>query len=488
MANVPKLKPLQVEVANKVFFEEGYNSHLYVAGRQSGKTYLVAWTCMMLLLYLVGKVEPKTKRMKKLVKTARGLGSKPVVSVIMPQYTQALSFGREALAPMMDDWRALPRCKDVIFTQERRSWGVMCRYGTQEAEITLHGLKDPQSLRGKTRTMLVVDEVADLDMRDIREVLLPMMKETGGFIFYTGTAKSNLSLTDLANYHEKTDGASLTVHSIYDELEAGQITQATLDAKIAEYPDGEEDYLFRQEYCADWTQAPEGAILKDWRMEVADPSYVEDAIDWAISMDIGFASKYVVMVWAIMGGGKVVLHDAREWKETMTADIIDEIARNNINRRIVVYVPHDAARRSGVAETTEKDAWRRATFASAVRDIPQKRGATRISREESIRMTRVRLNDVLICKAMLENRVVDYARNCKFKDGSEDLDKDNVHDHALDAFRYGIQGMELTGMFDMEKSDEEPGWLKYHRMMERRLSPVEASMRHELEQGSITEL
>ena len=480
-----QLKPLQREVANKVFMSEKYRHHVYIAGRQSGKTHFAGWACMYMMMQLLGAAKPPSRRMRELVEKSYQLSSVPAISIVMPQQTQAYSFGKETLSQLVQTFRE--NYPNVHLSQSRQSWKVDCAHRERRGVITLHGLKEPQTLRGKTRVMIVTDEVADMDFGEVSEVLEPMIDKTGGIMLHTGTAKSNLSLKNLVETHRARDNATVTTHTIYDELRKGQITQAQLDDKIASFPNGEEDYLFRQEYCADWTQAPQGAVLKDWAMEPAPPNYTDRVLDWVVSMDIGFATECVVMVWAVIGGGKVVLHDARSWHETKTRDIIDKVAKNNLGRSMHVYVPHDARRRSAITGSTEESLWRDAPFAQTVRMTPQRRGKLNITPAESIRITRVRLGDILVCEAMRNNRVVEHARNCKYRDGTEEHLKDNVHDHAFDAFRYGVVAMDVHRHFEARAANEEEGWVSYTRELEQRANPTRAGQR-EFAPGTITRL
>ena len=270
------------------------------------------------------------------------------------------------------------------------------------------------------------------------ELMRPILKMNGGWAAFISTPRGYNHLWTQLGLAKTQPGWRW---SVMDAITAGVMTQADIDAEIAQ---GMPEELARQEYLVDFAAANVGAILGRY-IEEADRSGRLGSLVWDaggeridISADIGFRDTAAFWFWQSWADGFGIVEydednglDAEQWIERLASK---PWAYGTI------YLPHDAraktfATRHSVIEQFLEAKKSGQLDAERIVIVPQVRTQDRVNAARSV-LPRCKFDHAGCAQGLLALREWSYAWN----DDTRTYSKEPRHDwasHGADAFTYG---------------------------------------------------
>ena len=466
---MPKLRPLQQPIYEDFLENEKYETVIYMAGRQSGKSWL-AWTSAIILLGMaVRKIDPTPKIQKILNNIESG---DPVIYMAAPELSLLIDALQTKGETMIEEEFA-ELLYGVDITISYSPMKIKAEYTDangkhRRAHIRFFHLdKRARLKKGRTGIAIFVDEFAKVEEEVMNEVVMPMLSDTEGLMFWLGTPVADPLFRDFMELAKDRPLTKIRTHTILDEVKAGQKSKERLKIIASGYKGGMEHPTFRQEYLADYTVRLQDTILENCEFGVWEGTAEEidqaEGVRHFISMDIGYQSWYVVMYASVLVDGRVILRYARDWTKIKIDKIIKDVEKDLPKVMATILVPHDGFAKEVVVAQTVAQHWRRSRLSASTAMVAQKNVGDRIIVEESIRILRDHHMKIFIMPELEKNKVMDKAYAAKF-DG-EKLLKDGVYDHALDALRYLIQDLDARALLKdntpppVDPADEYDEWL-----------------------------
>ena len=270
------------------------------------------------------------------------------------------------------------------------------------------------------------------------EMMRPILKMNGGWAAFISTPRGYNHLHSMLELAKTQPGWRW---SVMDAVSAGVMTQADIDAEIAQ---GMPEELARQEYLVDFAAANVGAILGRY-VEAADREGRLGAMVWDVageridvSADIGFRDTAAFWMWQPWADGFGIVEydednglDAEQW--------IERLASKPWNYG-TIYLPHDAraktfATRHSVIEQFLEAKRSGQLNADRIVIVPQLRTQDRVNAARSV-LPRCKFDHAGCAQGLLALREWSYAWN----DDTRTYSKEPRHDwasHGADAFTYG---------------------------------------------------
>lgn len=352
---------------------------------------------------------------------------------MLPSYQQA----KKAIWDAIDDHGR--RIIDHVFppviraSQREDEMQIKFRCGSV---YQLIGADNYNTIVGANPIGLLMSEYALIDPRAWM-FFRPILAQNNGWVAFIGTPRGYNHFHEQLQIAKSEDGWDW---SVIDAIEAGYMTQASIDEEIRT---GMPEEMARQEYLVDFSAANVGAILGN-RIERAEKeSRISDAVQLdpagggvVISSDIGYRDTAAFWFWqAIPGGYQLLAYDedsgldAADWIERLKAQPLP-IAR--------VMLPHDAKAKTFTSRHSVLEQFLQAGFKCGI--VPQTRIVDRINAARSV-MPRCRFAKSACAKGLQMLR--DWA--FKFDDSRKTFSREPEHNYAShggDAFSYGCQSVE----------------------------------------------
>lgn len=447
-----KLYPYQDTFLNNIFTRES-KYHFLLAARQVGKTTVSSIAVIHVLAHLMADRSPYDKhsssRMRQLKRYAQSHSSSINVNYFMPIAEQCKSTAMEVLEGYLMEFE-----KD--FCQEGQAfYGLRINKTIWDNRITIEhdnrigrikfmGLDiKHQAKRGNTSYFAVCDEIANLDDINLKTVVEPMLSATGGPLCFCGTANTTVAMKrTYKRMHALTKRKKCTemVVTIRDALDQGIIGRKNFDEVLESFGNDPQDPSYLMEYMCRMDLTPADSVFGHWhRTRLPATGSVAD-YEYYVSMDIGFTSMYVVMVWLReRATGCMILEAILSYNRILTEDICKDINERFPGIQFIVYMPHDSTRRSGVTPLTERQIWQESGICNRVLAVPTMAQHSRMTVAESVNMTRRHLQQMHLSDAIdLSDENFTRLMEYHFDPEKDEPVKDNVSDHFGDAFRYGV--------------------------------------------------
>lgn len=303
--------------------------------------------------------------------------------------------------------------------------------------ISLKGASNADSLRGVGIHFMVLDEVADFKDWVWREVLRPMLSDTGGHALFCGTPKG---LNWVYEYYERGQDPDNKLWQSWQftTLDGGNVPQSEIEEAREEL----DERTFRQEYLATF-ETYSGAIyyqfdrkqnVKKW--DRPEPEKFK-AIPLHIGMDFNI-NPMCASVWVTDGNTAHQMDDIVIYGSN-TNEMAQEI-RNRYPEHFIYVYPDPACRQLRTSANGNTDL--------SILQKPEYRFTVRARRSHALVRDRINAVNSRVCSIEGIRRLfIDPA--CKqsikcierqtYKEGTMIPDKESGFDHMNDATGYFVE-------------------------------------------------
>ena len=351
------LKPSQAKFYHPLWYDLNIKRSLSFSSRQSGKSFGHGLFLICSGLAYAGYYEPSQKLLHLFSNAKNNFFDLIWCS---PDSHQAKTRAKKTLKLIIKDFiTAYPHLEGKI-----ESSGDFIHFydknGNNVADIEFIGIKrNSEGKRGRTASIVVVDEIADIDHEDYLAVISPFVKATRGIIACTGTPKPNLQTRTMWKEFdpEKNEVFAQFKSPIDEQLADGEITWEEYREIIdIDYAGNEDNPLLRQEHFCDWSAPIKGAILTNWKKQV----YEHDASDlnqYIVGADKG--QPYTLCIFKhIPNTRQLVLHNHHifEDADAQVSHMAQEV-KNMYGEDTIIILPHDSVVRNNVSLDTDYSQW-----------------------------------------------------------------------------------------------------------------------------------
>ncbi len=303
--------------------------------------------------------------------------------------------------------------------------------------MSLKGASNPDSLRGVGVHFMVIDEAADCKDGVWREVLRPMLSDTGGHALFCGTPKG---MNWVHEYFERgrDEDNKLWQSFQFTTLDGGNVPQS----EIEQAQDELDERTFRQEYLATF-ETYSGAIYYqfDRRLNILKWERPEDDKFKATPLHIGmdFNINPMCAAVSVSDGGTLHQFDEIIIYGSNTNEMSQEIRSRYPENFIYIY-PDPACRQMRTSANGNTDL--------TILQKPEYKFSVRARRSHALVRDRINAVNAKIC-SMDGIRRYFIDPSCKqsikcierqtYKEGTMLPDKDSGFDHMNDAIGYKIE-------------------------------------------------
>lgn len=349
-----ELRPFQRRMVNKILDSDA-RFHLIMAPRRIGKTNGVVFMCLYLMGVRAGVIGTSKRPVENMIRSNARLSRDFQVLWIGPYATGAAS---TAFNEALNVLRGMIRNGVGLRMKPHRSY---LQLKTRGAEIKFTGMTDPDGLRGRSFDLLVVDEVATMDINALKSVMFPMLRDNeNAKVVFLGTGRSDPELVRLEGFVRES-GGTVTRTNYPALLSRGEITRLQYDEAVMECG-GEDTNMFLTEYCGVVDAPVPDAVLEHWTRPEGPTmdEHLDAGAVVVLGVDVG-VTPFTVVTLTVDRDDRWVLHDLRKYNgsEALSEVIAAEHAALHGDRLWTVLMPHDAARRTSASTATDLQIWKR---------------------------------------------------------------------------------------------------------------------------------
>lgn len=390
---------MSLSAAQDTIARDTHRFRVAVCGRRFGKTHLA---------------------IRELCKNARNPNKE--CWFVAPTYRQAKQIVWKKLKQKLIELRWAEKVNESELT-------ILLKNGST---ISLKGADNHDSLRGVGLDFIVMDEFADIDPDAFYETLRPTLSDKEGAALFIGTPKG-IGNWAHSLYQMQLENPDLWASFSYTTLDGGNVSADEIEQARRDL----DERTFRQEYMATF-ETYSGRIfynfdrtthVKKWDKPIPDVVY--------IGMDFNIDPMSAVIM--IREGDVLHVIDEIRMFSSNTQETVEEI--NSRYAKIKKWVYPDPAARQ------------RKTSAGGVTDLTILQNAGYIVKapnahnpvRDGINAVNSRLkNDKGIINLYIDPKckhTIDALERYSYKEGTSQPNKDDGHDHMMDALRYAVDYM-----------------------------------------------
>lgn len=296
------------------------------------------------------------------------------------------------------------------------------------SKISLKGAEKPDSLRGRSIDLCVLDEFADMKIETWSEVIRPSLSDRQGSALFIGTPKGRNHFYDLWTYG--TDKIQDWASFQYTTLDGGNVPADEIEAAKRDL----DERTFKQEYLANFVNYS-GIIY--YNFDRVESVFTGADDEGALHIGLDFNIDPMCAVVAQRDGGTINCLDEIVMYGSNTDEMVDEIKTRYPNRKIIVYPdPACAQRKTSAGGRTDLSILQNAGFVVKVRN---KHPAVR-DRINAVN-SRLKSGDGerhLFVSPKCKQVILGLERQT-YKQGTSQPDKDGGYDHMNDALGYMVE-------------------------------------------------
>lgn len=360
----------QKEIFINFLENEDVRYQLLLAYRRFGKTAVAVLIAMVAASMAVRLFDP-TDKMDKLILRNDKMSRIFTIKMFSPFYNQAsqsIWTEVETVALRWQKWEYQDEEGNVttpfadIITISQRPMKITFEHQGRKCRIDFDALeRNADGKRGAGADLVFCDEIADLHWDTIKTVVLPMLDDSQGFAFFFGTAKANYQTKMVKKAIDKLSKSIIMTTKLSEDLKNGHVSQQYYDDILERFDFDFNDPNYQQEYEAADSVPVKGAILSNWKREIAKNTKEEIAkMPTMISMDLG-RLPYTIMVWALDVKNKnkplIIIHWDEYFHDDASVENISHDMTFKYPNTVLVAIPHDGNTKSTTSVYSDHQIW-----------------------------------------------------------------------------------------------------------------------------------
>ena len=421
-----------------------------IACRRAGKTYVLLFYSMLLCCFYSGFM-PRSLQEELISLKLLGLAQRKQkvdrrfrILYLTPKSYQAKDIMKEMGPALVDKFNSF-------------NWGAKFKYANNSIEmvngpfvIIADGVElKSAGLRGGGADIVILDEIQQVPWSKIKDAVVPVLKETRGFLIRAGTANGEASTLEMVKQFTEQPDKELVVTTIDDLIALGDETEEGKQALIDMFYNGDpNDPSFLQEFMCDFNLPVKGAVLKNWKRVERErlPSTSDIPTTTVAAMDIGYDGYVVIVAELRPDLTMTLLHSERiinatldnDNEEALTTEMCERIRQAQEDGKIphidYLIIPPDGNAKNTTTRNTDAKLWKQSGVADTI--CRSKRHA---SSTQHIRMMKEHMNSVFVAPEFDKDTMQDLIM-CRYAVDSRDMPTgERFHDrysHSFDCKGY----------------------------------------------------
>ena len=335
---------------------------------------------------------------------------------ICPSYRMAKQIWWTQLVTKLSELRWIKSKNEAELTLKLKNGSV----------IALKGADSPDSLRGVGLDFVVIDEFQDVPRQAWTEVIRPTLSDKKGKALFCGTPKGvgswSHKLFTQATHEPNWNAWQFTT------LEGGNVDAEEIESARRDL----DEKTFQQEYMATFNSWHEMVAYNFDHKDSVKP--LNDPHTGVIHIGQDFNLSPMSSVIAQVTNTGIHIFDEIKMMSSNTDEVVDEIKHRYPNSRVIVYPdPSSRARKTSAGGKTDFSILQNAGF-----DVKARTSHTAIrDRVNSVNalLKNARGDRKLFIDPKCKN-TIDSLQRLTYKEGTNQVDKDNGLDHFFDSVGY----------------------------------------------------
>ena len=349
--------------------------------RRVGKTYFVVELIWILILSYLGKIDLKSDKIKTLEDKSIELERDYNIMIALPAERQINEVYRSR-AIKQNTRKIREYYPDLNIKTPGKEFLIEVEHNDKRVIVDATGL-DPRTAeikRGNPADILIIDEIASVDIEVVQEVLYPMVEDAEGMTLVVGSSKK-LDPTKRAGsvggyrqfrkIHQSTENHEYIKYTIDDVRDARGKPILNKKRILQRCGGDESNTIYQQEYMVNDEVEAEGSIFKYWNKRNDNPHDIDERNPLILSADPGRRDPYGIILWRWAAANRVNVVGCYEYEQLHLDTILEEMKDNikDLSQQQLshIFLPSDSRQKKTTSYMSDAGMWRKFELAPSSR-------------------------------------------------------------------------------------------------------------------------